>query len=75
MGADNLTNCDEVITAFERATGSSIPWPPPPLPASAAAAPPLPTPQAGFTVDAAPPGDLGALLVRRMLLCWWPDDG
>jgi transposase InsO family protein len=30
---------------------------------------------AGFTVDAAPPGDLGAPLVGRTLLYWWPDDG
>jgi hypothetical protein len=29
----------------------------------------------GFTVDAAPPGDLGAALVGRQLLYWWPDDG
>ena len=26
-------------------------------------------------VDAAPPPDLGAALVGRQLLYWWPDDG
>ncbi len=26
-------------------------------------------------MDAAPPGDLGASLVGRQLLYWWPDDG
>ena len=38
-------------------------------------------PPAGFTVKAAPPGDLGAALelgtalVGRTVLYWWPDDG
>jgi hypothetical protein len=36
---------------------------------------PLPPPAAGFTVDAVPPGDLGAPLVGRSLLYWWPNDG
>ena len=40
-----------------------------------AARPPPPLPPAGFTVDAAPPSDLGAALVGRQLLYWWPDDG
>jgi hypothetical protein len=72
---DNLTNCEEAIAAFEQATGRSLPRPAPPPPAAAAAAPPPPFPPAGFTVDAAPPGDLGAPLVGRTLLYWWPDDG
>ncbi len=29
-------------------------------------------PAAGYTVDAAPPSDLGAVLVGRTLLYWWP---
>jgi hypothetical protein len=40
-----------------------------------AAAPPPPLPLTGFTVDAAPPGDLGAALVGSQLLYCWPDDG
>ena len=39
-----------------------------------AVAPP-PIPPTGFTVEAAPPGDLGAALVGRTVLYWWPDDG
>ena len=39
-----------------------------------AGAPP-PIPPAGFTVEAAPPGDLGAALVGRTLLYCWPDNG
>ena len=35
----------------------------------------LPPAGSGFTVDTAPPGDLGAPLVGRTLLYWWPDDG
>jgi hypothetical protein len=72
---DNLTNCEEAIVAFERATGRSLPRPPPPPPAAAASAPPSPIPPAGFLVDAAPPGDLRAPLVGRTLLYWWPDEG
>jgi hypothetical protein len=45
-----------------------------PSPAAAAAAPPPPILLAGFNVDAAPPGDLGASLVGRALLYWWPDE-
>ena len=29
----------------------------------------------GFTVEVAQPGDLGAALVGRTVLYWWPDDG
>ena len=72
---DNLTNCEEAIVAFERATGRSLPRPPPPPPAAAPSAPPSPIPPAGFIVDAAPPGDLRAPLVGRTLLYWWPDEG
>ena len=72
---DNLTNCAEAIAAFERATGLVLPRPAPPPPAAAAAAPPPPIPPAGFTVDVAPPGDLGAALVGKRLLYWWPGEG
>ena len=36
---------------------------------------PTPSPPAGLAVDPAPPGDLGAALVGRTLLYWWPEDG
>ena len=36
---------------------------------------PAPIPPAGYTVNAAPPGDLGAVLVGRTRLYWWPTDG
>ncbi len=74
---DNLTNWEEAIAAFEKATGRSFPRPPPPPPAAAAAAPPPPIPPAGFTVDATPPGDLGASLVgsQQLYSGWWPDYG
>ena len=71
---DNLTNCAEAITAFEQATGRSLPRPalaPPALPGAA----PAPIAPAGFSVDAAPPGDLGGALVGRTILYWWPTDG
>jgi hypothetical protein len=55
------------------AAGRALPRPAPPPPA--AAAPPPPLPPTDFTVDAAPPGDLGAVLVGRQVLYWWPDDG
>ena len=70
---DNLTNCEEAVAAFERATGRSLPRRAPPPPAAAAAPPPIPP--AGFTVDPAPPGDLRAALVGRTILYWWPEDG
>ena len=42
-------------------------------------APPAPFSPAGFTIDAAPPGDLGQAMVDRTLLLyysgWWPTDG
>ena len=70
---DNLTNCKDTIAAFEQATGPSLPRPapPPPNPApiNTAVAPPL-FPPTGFTVEAAPPGDLGAALVGRTVLYW-----
>ena len=73
---DNLTNCQAAIAAVEQATGRSLPRPPPPpLPLAGAAGVPLPIPPAGFTVEAAPPGDLGKALVGRTVLYWWPDDG
>jgi len=72
---DNLTNCEEAIAAFEQATGRSLPRPAPPPPCAGPAGAPAPLPPAGYTVDAAPPGDLGAALVGRTLLYWWPTDG
>jgi hypothetical protein len=48
------TSCEAALTASKQATG---PAPPPP-----------PLPPTGFTVDAAPPGGLGAALVGRQLL-------
>ena len=72
---DNLTNCEAAIAAFEQATGRSLPRPPPPPPPLAGTAGvPSPIPPVGFTVEAAPPGDLGAALVGRTILYWWPDD-
>ena len=56
---DNLTNCEAAI-AFELASGRPLPCPAPPPPAVAA---PLPIPPAGFTINAAPTGDL-SLAVR-----------
>ena len=47
------------------------------MPRPAAPPPPPPIP-AGLTADSAPPespDDLGAALVDRTLLYWWPDDG
>ena len=56
---DSLTNCEEAIAAFERASGRRLPCHAPPPPAVAA---PLPSPPAGFTIDSAPPGELRAEL-------------
>jgi hypothetical protein len=64
---DNLTSCEEAISAFERATGRTLPRPPPARPGRAAAVP-APLAQVGFAVEAAPPGDLGAALVGRTIL-------
>ena len=72
---DNLTNCEAAITAFEQATGRTLPRPAPPPPGAGAAGAPAPIPPAGYLVDATPPGDLGAALVGRTLLYWWPTDG
>ena len=71
---ENLTNCEEAIRDFERARGVVLPRVPPPPPSQACGgrAPPLPPP--GYSVDAAP-GDLGAALVGRRILYWWPEDG
>ena len=69
---DNLTNCEAAIAVFERATGCSLPRPPPTLTCAAGAAPPIPP--AGLPVEAGPPGDLGAALMGRTVIYWWPDD-
>ena len=71
---DNLTNCEEAIAAFEQTIGRTRPRPALAPPARPGAAP-APIAPAGFTVDTAPPGDLGAALVGRTLLYWWPTDG
>ena len=63
---DNLTNCEAVIAAFERATGRALPRPA--LPLAGAAGAPLPIPPTGFTVEVASPCD-------RTVLSRWPDDG
>ena len=68
-----LTNREEAIAPFERATGRSLPRRAVPPPAAAAAPPPIPP--AGFAVDPAPPSDLGAALVGRTMRYWWPEDG
>ena len=77
---DNLTNYEEAIVAFERATSpgrSLLRRAPPPPPAIAAAPSPL-LPPPGRRQDSLwnsqPPGDLraAAALVRRMILYWWP---
>ena len=69
---DNLTTFEEAIASFERALGRPLPRPAPPPPAVAA---PLPIPPAGFTIDAAPPGNHRSELVGRTLLSWCPADG
>ena len=71
---DNLTNCEEAIAAFEQTLGRALPRPALAPPARPGAAP-APIAPAGFTVDAAPPGNLGAALVGRTILYWWPTDG
>ena len=72
---NNLTNCEKAITAFERATGSSLPRRAPPPPAAAAVPPGPPISPACFTVDLAPPGDLRATLASRTILYRWLEDG
>jgi hypothetical protein len=81
---ENLTNCEDTIAAFERASGRTLPQLAPRPPLAVGPPPPPPTPPrlkrhpltpAGFTVDAAPPPDFGAALVGRQLLFWWLDDG
>jgi hypothetical protein len=79
---ENLNDCKEANTAFQRVTGSTLPRPTaqrPPLSAGPGPAPPAfpPNSRAGFIVDVAPPSDLGAAFVGRQLpvLYWWPDDG
>ena len=70
---DNLTDCEAAIAAFEQAAGRFLLRPAQPSPPLAAASgEPPPIPPAGFTVEAAPPGDLGAALVGRTVLYWCP---
>ena len=61
---DNLTNCEEAIAAFERASGCALPR------RRRLLQPPCLSPLAGITIDATPPGDLRAELVGRTLLFW-----
>jgi hypothetical protein len=44
-----------------------------PAPPGRAAASPVPLAPVGLAVEAAPPGDLGAALVGRTMLYWWPE--
>ena len=69
---DNLTNNEAAIAAFEEVRAGDRPIAPPSGPAYAASAP---HPPAGYTVEAAPPCDLGAALVGRTLIFWFPDEG
>ncbi len=64
---DNLTNFEEAISTFERATGRTLPRPPPALPGRAAASP-APLAPVGFAVEAALQGDLGAELGDPLLV-------
>ena len=66
---ESLTNCEAAIASFQQATGRSLPRPVPPLPplATTSGAPPY--------SETAPPDDLGAAPVGRIVLYWWPDDG
>ena len=57
--------CEEAIRDFERARGVVLPRVPPPPGVR------RPRPPPGYSVDAAP-GDLGAALVGRRILYWWP---
>ena len=71
---ENLTHCDDAIRDFERTAGLTIPRPLPPPPALPAC-PPSPAPPTGFTVAVEAPLTLGADLLGRRILYWWPDDG
>ena len=72
---ERLSNREAVLIALEnwQATGRALPRPA--LQPPAAASPPPPLQPTGFTVDAAPPGVLGAALEGRQLLYWWQDNG
>ena len=72
---EHLTNCEDAIRDFERARGCTVPRPSPPPPSRAAGGRAAPLPPSGFVVDTAPPPDLGAALVGRSILYWWPTDG
>ena len=67
---DNLTKLEAAIAAFRALS-------PTPADATVAGASPRQRRRAPADppVDAAPPGDLGAGLVGRTVLYWWPDDG
>jgi hypothetical protein len=71
---ENLTNCEDAIRAFEQARGLVLPRAPPPPPSHACGGVAPPLPPAGYSVDPSP-GDLGATLVGRRILYWWPSDG
>ncbi len=73
---ENLTNCEDAIHAFEpeQARGLVLPRAPPPLPSHACGGVAPPLPPAGYSVDPSP-ADLGATLVGRRILYWWPSDG
>ena len=68
---DQLRGRHCCLRAGDRSIPPRLAPPPPTCPAVA----PPPIPPTGFTVEAAPPGYLGAVLVGRTVLYWWPDDG
>ena len=72
---EHLTNCEEAIRAFERARGVVLPRAPAPPPSQPCGGVPPPLPPPGYTVEASPGGNLGAALVGRQVLYWWPEDG
>ena len=76
---DNLTNCEAAITesppSSRRPATVPRPTPPqPPLAGAAGAPPPISLAAAPISLAAAPPGDLGAALVGRTVLYWFPAD-
>ena len=72
MGADQKSdqlrsNCEDTIAAFKQATDRSLPRPAPQPSTTGTAVAPLPIPPTGFMVEAAPRGDLGAVLVGKIV--------
>ena len=55
------------MAAFKQATDRSLPRPAPQPSTTGTAVAPLPIPPTGFMVEAAPRGDLGAVLVGKIV--------